>query len=447
MLTPSVNYSFLIDSFVRAKNEYKEYLASKEKLGSTDPKILQANEARLKGVTLEGASRTGKTWDFFIFLCQYLNKYEGKSITIARDTHTNLRDTTYQTMKKVWSLFDYDSNVFNKMATSFEYLGNQINFLGINDNIMKSHGHESDLLFINEVMGVPKDTVKQLEQRCTEFFVYDFNPSAIDHWVFDYENRPDVLNFKTTIFDNEYAPENSKNKILSYAHPETDDWDVVQSLGWTKEEWEKKKQKNLELKTADKTAWEVYGLGRRSVSEDVVFANWDLYTEEPKEYEWMLYGLDFGYKTDETAHVQVFKNGHDVYVKQLLYKTGYLNNQIASHIIEGGHNDSLVICDTAPAQNVDELRALNVNAVRYPNKKPGSKEWSIQQMQQVRLHIHVNSLDLQGELKKLRWAKLTNGEFKRNSLGQRVAVDKDDHAIQAALYAFTYYMSAYDKNE
>jgi hypothetical protein len=156
MLTPSVNYSFLIDSFVRAKNEYKEYLASKEKLGSTDPKILQANEARLKGVTLEGASRTGKTWDFFIFLCQYLNKYEGKSITIARDTHTNLRDTTYQTMKKVWSLFDYDSNVFNKMATSFEYLGNQINFLGINDNIMKSHGHESDLLFINEVMGVPK---------------------------------------------------------------------------------------------------------------------------------------------------------------------------------------------------------------------------------------------------------------------------------------------------
>lgn len=437
------NYAFIEECFIHARHDSREQRTLAKILGESHQQVQEANSKRLKGVGLEGASRTGKTVDACIFICMYADKYSGKQITIFRDTLANLKETTYKTFQEVWSWFNYPMHFFNKAATGFTYKDNNFTFLGVNDNIMKAHGHESDLMFGNEVIGIPKATVDQLEQRNKDFFIYDYNPSEPQHWAYEMQARPDVRTIKTTVFDNKFIPPNALSKILSYAHPEAKDEHVAKKIGKTKTEWQAFKEKNLQLNTANLTSWLVYGLGQRAKSEHTIFTNWDTYCDLPEGYDFKLYGLDFGYMSDPTALVQVVKNGHDVYVKELLYSTGYLNNDIAQHIIDSGHKNELIICDTSPAQNRDELIKLDVNA-EWCNKFPGSKTWSIQHAQQHRIFIHEDSVNLKREIQNYRWATDRAGNIKRNSLKQRVPLDKDDHTLDAFFYALCYYLAPPD---
>ena len=112
MINPGVNYNFIATNFVKAKRQLKQELES----GIENPN-------RIKGVGLEGASRTGKTYDAEIFICQYIDKYNDKVIVIARDTLASLKDTTYETLKKVWKAFNYSMKVFNKSATDIPMNG------------------------------------------------------------------------------------------------------------------------------------------------------------------------------------------------------------------------------------------------------------------------------------------------------------------------------------
>ena len=428
-ITTGKNFDFLQDAFIEAKHSLIDELRT----GIEDPH-------RIKGVGLEGASRTGKTWDTCVFICHYVTTYQGKSITISRDHLAKLKKTTYKTFQTVWNLFGLPMSHINKSATDIHYNGNIITFVGINDDLMVSHGLESDLLWINEAMGVAKETVDQLEQRTREFFIYDYNPSATEHYLFEKEKQNGYLNFKTTIFDNKYAPLNAKAKIISYAHPDVDDWEMIKGkINFSQEEWEERKRANEEKGTADKYMWEVYGLGKRAVGEDIIFTNWELYENEPEQLDWFLYGGDFGYKTDPTAYVKLSKKGNSIFIRQYIYETGLLNPEIATKVIELGCNDEISMWDTAEAKSIDELRLGGLHA-DGADKGVGSVVWGIQKLQQFKIYLHVDSKDLQSEFRKYRWAKDKAGQFKRNTLGKRVPVDKDNHLIDASRYAISRYL-------
>lgn len=427
MITSGPNYNFILDSFIEAK------------------------KGNLKGIGLEGASRTGKSWDISIFICQYLQKYTGKTVVIARDNLATLKDTTYETLKKVWKTFDMPMGVFNKSASDIYYNGNIIKFTGINDDLDRVEGFESDLLWINEIISVNKEGKDGLEQRNTEFFIYDYNPKANEHYVYDMELRDDYRCLKTNIFDNEYAPKNSVRKILSYAHPEIDDYDILKDKPLfnvrfkTRDEWEVFKQRNIDLKTADLFRWEVYGLGKRAVSEDLIFPEFELYKEDLENYDWKLYGGDFGYKEDPTAFVQVIKAGNNIYLKLLIYEYGLMNPEIATRVIEGGWVDAICVWDSAEQKSIDELIVNGLGYADKAEKGAGSLAWGVQKMQQYRLFIHEDSKQMIEEFKKYRWAKDSKGEFRRNSLGKMIPFDKDNHTIDASRYAITYYLEPSNK--
>lgn len=431
IITPAKNYAFIVDSF----NDRKK---------------------GVKGVTLEGASRTSKTWDTCIFICQYMQRFKGKTIVIGRDNFANLKVTTYKTLKQVWSLFGYPAKHFNKVASNILFNGNEIIFAGVNDDIFKAHGLESDLLFLNEVISIPRDTVDQLEQRNREFFIYDFNPNALTHWVFDYELREDVRSFKTTIFDNPYIPKNSFAKIVSYAHPEIDDSDLIESILAFRhhtegkqinslKHWEEIKNRNLEKKTSDKTKWLIYGKGQRAVSDNVIFNSLNYFRELPPNLDFTerLICIDFGYTSDPTIILDYYEYYDNVYLVPLVYRTGMLNNNIAEYLKSQDLQDELVIVDNAPVQNANELRQLGINA-NPAQKFPGSKVWGISSLKQCNIYLQVGdkleNQKLKEEFSFYHWQKLRDGSFKRNSLGQRVPIDGNDHFIDGALYGKTYFL-------
>ena len=64
------------------------------------------------------------------------------------------------------------------------------------------------------------------------------------------------------------------------------------------------------------------------VYEGLVFNEWLQVDEMPAGEP--VYGLDFGYSNDPTALVKVIQKGDDLYIDELLYRTGLTNNDIAN---------------------------------------------------------------------------------------------------------------------
>lgn len=428
-ITAGVNFQFIQETFVEAKTA----LIEQRRTGVDNPN-------RLKGIGLEGASRTGKTWDICNFLCHYLTTYTNKSVNVCRDYKATLNKTIYETFRKVWQLWGLPKGHFNKSATPIHFNGNVVKFIGINDDIMTAHGLESDLLVINEAMNIAKETFDQLEQRTIEFFILDYNPSASSSWLFDMEQREDYKNFHTTIFDNTYAPLNAKQKILSYAHSDVNDYHIAEQEGYNKSAWEAFKIKNEKNGTADSYMWQVYGLGIRAVSEDTIFRNIDTYKEEPdpKDVDWAIYGGDFGYINDPTCYVKVSKVGRDLYVKTMFSEVGLMNNNIAEKIKILGVNDQMSSWDSAEKKSVDELVMHGINAC-YVDK--GYKIFRVQKLQQFRkIYIYYEDVETIKDFRNYRWMKeKRTGELKRNALGHTVPVDGNDHAIDATGYALMFY--------
>jgi phage terminase large subunit len=429
-ITTTSNFQFIQDSFIEAKKDAKR----EQRTGLIIPD-------RLKGIGLEGASRTGKSWDISVFLCHYVSTYQGKQINVCRDYLVSLKKTFYETLKKVWVYqFGFPRHHFNKTASDIHFNDNLIRFVGVNDDIMTSHGLESDLLIINEGMGVQRESINQLEQRCNEFFIIDYNPSEVESYLYDKEIDPAYRLHKTTIFDNPYAPPNAKAKILSYAHPDIDDLHVATKAGYTPEQWQDLKQRNLDLGTAQKYNWEVYGLGKRAVGDDVIFPDWQEYDQEPGDntLDWVHVGGDFGFKVDPTAAIKVKKQGNNLYLKELIFETGLLNNEIGQRLKQLGESLERSIWDRAEEKSIMELRAMDVDAW-YSEKGPGSISFGIQKMHQFNIFIHKDSVNLKNEFNKYRWAKERNGNYKKNSFGKRIPMDKDNHGIDAVRYVILYY--------
>jgi phage terminase large subunit len=429
-ITTTSNFQFIQDAYI----ESKLAALDEKRTGLIDPN-------RLKGIGLEGASRTGKSWDISVFICHYVGTYQGKQINICRDYLTNLKKTFYETFKKVWIYgYGYPKHHFNKTASDIYFNDNLIRFVGVNEDVMTAHGLESDLLIINEAMGVEKESINQLEQRCNDFYIYDYNPSEVESSLYDKELQPSYRLHKTTIFDNPYAPANGKAKILSYAHPDIDDAHVAEKAGYSLDQWKALKERNVDLKTAHKYNWEVYGLGKRAVGDDIIFPDVQEYTEEPAEdtLDWIHVGGDFGFKTDPTAAIRVKKQGNNLYLKELIYETGLLNSDIGRRMKDLGEARGRSIWDRAEEKSIFELRNLGVDAW-YSEKGPGSISFGIQKLHQFNIFVHKDSKNVKSELSKYRWAKDRAGNYKRNSFGKRVPVDKDNHTIDAVRYVILYY--------
>jgi phage terminase large subunit len=98
-------------------------------------------------------------------------------------------------------------------------------------------------------------------------------------------------------------------------------------------------------------------------------------------------------------------------------------------------------------KSVNELRLEGINAVGA-KKGVGSVSWGLQYMKKFNLFIHEESKELIKEMQGYKWAKKTSGEYKRNTLKQRVPADNQpDHAIDAARYAITYFAEGLKDNE
>jgi len=366
--------------------------------------LRKCHKDKLSGAILEGSSRSGKSWsavDFIIFLCVTNTDI---TINIIRETYNSFKTTLYDDFNRRFPDFGLPGPAAGlKDLATFWLFGNRVNFLGA-DNPAKFEGAGCDYAWFNEMLDVPQAIFDQQEQRCRRFWWGDYNPKASDHWVFNNVcNRPDVKLLHTTFSDNPYISEKERNKILSY---------------------DPTNPANIEAGTADDYMWSVYGLGKRSAPEGLVFPLVTYIDKFPDNIEKIGYGLDFGYTSDPTALVKVGRSGNNLYLEKMLYYPFDNAGSLAPFIQQalGGHH---CWADSADPAMIADLRSMGIKCLAV-KKFHGSIEYGIDLLKRFKLHI-VQDQDFRREQENYKWREV-------NGIKLNVPIDKFNHLWDATRY-------------
>jgi phage terminase large subunit len=354
-------------------------------------------ESTAKIVVQQGGTRSGKTYNILLWIIfSYCQKNEGKIITICRKTYPALRGTVMRDFLTILKDHEiYSEEDHSKTASEYKLNGNTIEFISL-DMPQKIRGRKRDLLFANEANELNFEDWQQLLFRTNEKVIIDFNPSEEFHWIYDHVlPRKDVEFFQTTYKDNPFLGAEIKAEIER-------------------------------LKDIDENYWRVYGLGERGQSRSLVYT-FTTIKEIPKEAKLVSYGLDFGYSSDPTSLVRTYLLGDDMYVDELLYRTGMTNQDIANEMKALGLDRSNeVFADSAEPKSIEEIYRMGWNV--KPTIK-GSINIGIDIIRRYKLHATESSFNLIKELRNYKYIEDKNGLLTNRP------VDNFNHALDALRYS------------
>lgn len=345
----------------------------------------------------QGGTRSGKTYNilmWLIFSYSYNNK--GKTVTICRKTFPALRSTAMRDFLEILK----DNNIYNeqyhnKSNNEYHLNGNRFEFISL-DQPQKIRGRKRDVLFINEANELTFEDWQQLIFRTTENIILDFNPSEEFHWIYDrILPRDDVEFYQTTYLDNPFLAQNIIDEIER-------------------------------LKDIDENYWRVYGLGERGASQALIF-RFKTIRDIPETAKFIGRGLDFGFSNDPTTVVETYIDGDDMYVRELLYRTGMTNQDIGNEFKRIGlDRRDEVWCDSAEPKSIEEIHRMGWNT--KPTYK-GAINIGIDMIRRYRLNVTEDSTNMIKELRNYKYIEDKNGNLTNKP------VDAFNHTLDALRYS------------
>lgn len=333
----------------------------------------------------EGSSRSSKTFDAFHLIYTYLSHHqnEGLNVYVFRATLKNSREKAYATdfvkFAKIVGFYNSADAIGENTSPEYTLFGNKIKFRGLDKD---SEAVDNDIFFLNEALECQSENqVKGWLMRCTRFAIFDWNPSKVRHWIFNYEGRPDVFFSKTTYLNNKHCPPAVIKHIES-----TSPWNLEDLHLPIKER--RPHETNIAEGTADEWYFRVYGMGERTNKDNVVFPKVEKADKIPDYANFLAGGVDFsnaegidsdphsiikGYIADKCLYLKGVYEGIDPVVK-------FVNGKVASDI---NHPNDLVshirkatternirgecpwMCDRSNGGNIKTLRANMIDARPY----------------------------------------------------------------------------------
>jgi phage terminase large subunit len=353
---------------------------------------------------IQGGQGSSKTYSILMLIINHASSQPNKEILILSAELTKMRLTVIKDFVKIMRSFGiYDDNRFNA-GTFYRFPnGSFIKFIGLDkDDVGK--GLRSDVAFFNEVNKIDVESFRQVASRSKLIFS-DYNPDTEFFIHTDYLTRDDADFLILTFQDNEMLDKGEREEILRYKELGYDGENIINKY------WANK--------------WRVYGLGQTGFIDGVVFENWEVIDELPKEARLLYYGCDFGFSISKLAVVEVYQYNGSYIFQEMLYETKLTNTDAAPIMIERGYKQgSLVYCDSAEPKSIEELRRGKINAVPCLAKSD-IKSFAIQKLNTKEFYITKKSNNLVNELRAYVW------DEKR---GKPMKNDKD-HLIDALLYA------------
>lgn len=346
----------------------------------------------------QGGTRSGKTYNILLWLIfYYTERNTDKTITICRKSFPSLRASVMRDFFDILRNHDlYREEFHNKSSHEYHLNGNLVEFISL-DQPQKIRGRKRNLLYINEANELFYEDWQQLIFRTDGRIILDYNPSDSFHWIYDRViPREDCDFYQTTYRDNPFLDEQIKNEIER-------------------------------LKDTDEDYWRIYGMGERGMSRATIFQFGT--SEIPQEAKIISYGLDFGYTNDPSALVAVYTHGDNLYLDELLYRTGMTNRDLHHHLQSLGlDRRDEIFADSAEPKSIEELHRFGWN-VKPTAKGQDSINAGIDILKRHKIFATSRSSNLIKELQNYKWTEDKNGNLLNKP------IDVMNHAIDASRYA------------
>jgi len=362
--------------------------------------LLKTEEAINSGaevVVHKGGTGSGKTEDIVIYLLfrVALNAdIKNEVITIVSESRPHLDIGAIRILKKhLERTGQLHPGCFNETKALYTSpTGTIIEFFSA-DRIGKALGARRGYLYGNEINTLKEEVWEELARR-SGVIIADFNPTSkfwLESWAENYDN---VEIIKTNHLSNPFLPDHERRRIVK--HAENDD--------------------NFRRVHIDCE----YG-----VTEGLVFKDWEIVDSFPDIPYWT--GLDFGYTNDPSALIKLGVDGDDLYLDEMLYRTGMINPELAKFINEQLAKYTEVYADSSEPKSIDEIYGFGVNI--HPVKKgPDSIVQGIDVLKRYNLKITKRSVNLIKELRNYSYMKDKEGNYLNKP------VDLFNHALDAARY-------------
>ena len=352
----------------------------------------------------KGGTRSGKTWSI-LQLCATIAQLEPKVlISVVGETMPFLKRGVIRDFRVMmggaWNPDKW--NASDKIYT-FDN-GSQIEFFSA-DNEGKVHGSARDVLFINECYFVPFEIYRQLRIRTKKLVLLDYNPRSrfwVDEDVID---NPGTALIHSTYLDNPFLSEQQKQAILSYR--------------------------------SDANWWRVYGEGQTGSVEGLVYTEFKTVDSMPVPFTREFYCIDFGFTNDPTAILRVRLSGGELWIEELAYKTGMLNNDIVQVLRNNNvARGASIVCDSAEQKSIKEINNIGGYRAVPCTKGRGSVEAGITAVKAYNLNVTKESLNVIEELRNYSWKRDQEGNY------INTPVDRYNHALDALRYGVTTFLEA-----
>jgi phage terminase large subunit len=347
---------------------------------------------------VRGGTSSSKTFSIIPMLITYAVQKDNTEISIVSESIPHLRRGAIRDFLKIMQMVGmYDPNKWNKSSLTYTFSNNSFIEFFSADQPDKLRGARRDVLFINECNNVDWESYYQLAIRTRKFIYLDYNP-VTEFWV-DTELIGD---------------EDSEMIILTYKDNEALDPSIVAEI-------EKAREKG-ETSSYWANWFRVYGLGQIGNLEGVIFSNYQLIDTIPDDARLLGCGVDFGYSVDPTAIVEVYQYNDQRIIKEICYRTGMLNSDIAKVLPKGVP----IYADSAEPKSIEEIRRFGIS-IKGVTKGKDSINYGIQVMQGQNYMITKDSTNLIKELRGYCWDKGKDGKTLPIPVG-------DDHIIDAWRY-------------
>lgn len=359
--------------------------------------------------------------------------------------HSDIKGSLYQDFKDRIDeneTIDYEDFHFNDNKMEVVYLptGNKINSKGFK----KSQGSQTAKL--KSIAGATDVAIEECEETTEDDFnkladslrtvkadvrIYRvWNPPPKDHWLIKnyYELRPD------TQYE-DYYRFNSRG-VRGHLSIFTTYKNNIQNINRdTIERFENYKYTNLDHYCRD-----ILGLVSSGVKGQV-YKDWESFKVLPDRNYYRLFGFDFGYTNDPSVLCELFVDGDrkEVYVYERFYRTHMRTSDIISECKGFNVEGDEVVCDNSEPNERAEMQLAGIMAIATKKGgKAGNKFKQINVVKGYRVYYHQDSKNINFESNNYKWA--INPETKEP---MNKPMDKDDHCLDAILYAINYYHRNY----
>lgn len=347
---------------------------------------------------IEGGAAASKTFSICMWIIDYAESTNDKVVSIVSESLPHLRKGAMRDFLNILKYTNrYSDKSYNKTDSTYLFsTGTIVEFFGV-ESSDKVRGPRRDVLFVNEANNIDYETYSQLELRTREVIFLDHNP------VSAYYAHDKLMHLETSDFVR-----------LTYRDNEALEPAIIRSIE--------------DRRITNPNWYRVYGLGEVGHYEGQIYSNWQIIDDKPEEARLETIGLDFGYTNDPSAIVGIYKYNDGYILDEILYATSMSNANLAG--VLANYPNILTIADSAEPKSIDEIQRLGIY-IKGSDKGKGSVMQGIQLVQDQKLFVTKNSVNLIKELRGYNW--------KTDRAGKALNIPNHEfsHGMDAIRYALT----------